>query len=47
MKSSTACDTANGYVDHTIMEYPATVQGCFNNGKVTKGKCLSTAGTPV
>ena len=29
------------------MDYPATVQGCYYNGKVRRGRCHSSSGTPV
>jgi hypothetical protein len=32
--------------DMPIMDYPATVQGCFNNGVVTAGACTA-GGTAV
>ena len=41
------CDTVNGEETMTIMDYPATVQGCYYNGKVRKGRCHSSSGTPV
>jgi len=30
-----------------IMDYPATVQGCFYNGVVTAGACTNPGGTAV
>jgi len=34
-------------LDTTIMDYPATVRGCYYDGKVRKGRCHSSSGTPV
>jgi len=44
-ESDVVCPT--GYTDLPIMAYPASDEGCYFNGKVTKGKCHSTSGTPV
>jgi len=43
----TECDAADREETMTIMDYPATVQGCYYNGKVRKGRCHSASGTPV
>ena len=43
----TECDAADLEETMTIMDYPATVQGCYYNGKVRKGRCHSASGTPV